>query len=456
MKRSLYWVTKDLRINDNLALQLASESEQLVCVYVVDKKWFEPSKHQSKPLGDKRWLFLQHCLTDFNNSLMALGQELYVAYGDTLSTLSSLCEKFQINDLIATHLPGTYENNIITKLSDKVPQLTINKVEQFTLFTEASLPFELDNLPASYSKFKKLTNNIAIHALSPKIKFLPNVFSEMPASTIFKPSWLPITREQETDENIMFAGGEQLGLKHLNQYFSSDLPSNYKQVRNNLEGWINSSKLSPWLGYGCISPRQVVVLLRTFEAKKGINSSTECLYLEILWREYFQWLHFKVGAKTYQFDGINGTPPLTSFYPERFKKWCLGTTPYPLVNACMNELRKTGYLSNRGRQIVASCLVNELRVDWRYGAAWFEEQLIDYDAAVNWGNWQYIAGVGVDPRGGRHFNIEKQNAMFDPDNLYKSKWLVQSSQDDLSTLPLDSVDASDWPMSSVDKMRSSS
>lgn len=77
--------------------------------------------------------------------------------------------------------------------------------------------------------------------------------------------------------------------------------------------------------------------------------------------------------------------------------WCKGNTPYPLVNACMRELLATGYLSNRGRQIVASCLINELKLDWRYGAAWFQQQLIDYDTAVNWGNWQYIAGVGADP-----------------------------------------------------------
>jgi deoxyribodipyrimidine photo-lyase len=96
--------------------------------------------------------------------------------------------------------------------------------------------------------------------------------------------------------------------------------------------------------------------------------------------------------------GIKRLSPLTSYYPERFQKWINGSTPYPLVNACMNELRETGDLSNRGRQIVASCLVNELGMDWRYGAAYFERVLIDYDVASNWGNWQYLAGVGADPR----------------------------------------------------------
>lgn len=110
----------------------------------------------------------------------------------------------------------------------------------------------------------------------------------------------------------------------------------------------------------------------------------------------------------------------------------------------MNELRLTGYLSNRGRQIVASYLVNELGIDWRYGAAWFEERLIDYDAAVNWGNWQYIAGVGANPRGGRHFNIEKQSEIFDPDRVYQTAWTENIETSRCQTL--DSVDASDWPI----------
>jgi deoxyribodipyrimidine photo-lyase len=446
MKRSLYWVTKDLRLNDNLALQLASKSENLLCVFVVDKRWFDSNNFQSKPLGDKRWHFLQSCLSDFNHSLLNLGQQLYIVYGDTFSTLSSLCDKYNITDVITTHLPGSYENNLIAQLSDRFPQLTVKQVEQFTLFKQEALPFELQQLPASYSKFKKVIAEVPIPNISPAINALPPMFKSMPLPTIFRPQWLPTAPYKEPKQGHKFDGGEQSAIKHLERYFGSDLPLSYKNVRNNLEGWKSSSKLSPWLGYGCISPRQVMASIIQYEVERGKNSSTECLSSEILWREYFQWSHFKVGAKTYKFKGLVDNPPLTTFYPERFNKWCLGNTPYPLVNACMNELRVTGYLSNRGRQIVASCLVNELSVDWRYGAAWFEEQLIDYDAAVNWGNWQYIAGVGVDPRGGRHFNLEKQTALFDPDNRYQSKWALKSNKNNLLCEPLDSVDASDWPV----------
>jgi deoxyribodipyrimidine photo-lyase len=107
----------------------------------------------------------------------------------------------------------------------------------------------------------------------------------------------------------------------------------------------------------------------------------------------------------------------------------------------MKELKATGFLSNRGRQIVASCFINELSMDWRYGAAYFESVLIDYDLASNWGNWQYLAGVGADPRDKRHFNLEKQTQQFDPNGQYIQRWQANNN-----LTPLDSVDAADWPI----------
>ncbi|MEF1207652.1 FAD-binding domain-containing protein, partial [Photobacterium damselae] len=130
-----------------------------------------------------------------------------------------------------------------------------------------------------------------------------------------------------------------------------------------------------------------------------------------------------------------------SFYPERFKRWCESNTPYPLVNALMRQLITTGYMSNRGRQIVASCFVNELELDWRYGAAFFEQHLIDYDIASNWGNWQYLAGVGADPKGNRHFNLDKQTELFDPQGQFITKWNGNNHDG-----KIDSVDAADWPI----------
>jgi deoxyribodipyrimidine photo-lyase len=160
-----------------------------------------------------------------------------------------------------------------------------------------------------------------------------------------------------------------------------------------------------------------------YEEQEGANDSTYWLFFELLWREYFHWYLVKHQARLFAFSGVKQIPPPTSFNQARFTRWCEGMTDYPIVNACMAQLNQTGYMSNRGRQIVASCLVHELALDWRYGAAYFEQQLIDYDVASNWGNWQYLAGVGADPRGHRRFDLHKQTEIYDPQGTFRQKWL---------------------------------
>ena len=243
------------------------------------------------------------------------------------------------------------------------------------------------------------------------------------------------------DDASLFEGGSHAGELQLAIYFQSELPQHYKETRNALDDWSSSTKFSPWLASGCVSPRQVYWALKKHERLQGENESTYWIFFELLWREYFHWLALKIGKDLYAFTGGHAHKPLTSFHGERFIKWQLGLTPYPLVNAIMHQLNSTGYISNRARQITASCLVNELSLDWRYGAAYFQQQLIDYDAVVNWGNWQYIAGVGADPRGGRHFNLEKQQHLFDPNCDYIARW-----QGEQQAAPIDSVDIADWPI----------
>ena len=181
--------------------------------------------------------------------------------------------------------------------------------------------------------------------------------------------------------------------------------------------------------------------LKQYEMDVEKNDSTYWIYFELLWREYFQRYAQKYGPQLFTFGGIKGRKPSTSFYPERYQKWCQGNTPYPIVNACMKQLNSTGYMSNRGRQLVASCFVHELNLDWRYGAAYLEQQLIDYDVASNWGNWQYLAGVGADPRGHRRFDLRKQTEIYDPDNHFIDHWDGGNC-----SMVLDSVDAADWPI----------
>lgn len=204
--------------------------------------------------------------------------------------------------------------------------------------------------------------------------------------------------------------------------FDSGQVSVYKETRNGLDGWDYSSKFSAWLAHGALSPRQVYSELKRYEREHIENDSTYWLYFELLWREFFYWQQAKHGRNWFRQTGIKGRIPENTPNPHIIKQWQQGQTDNPYVNACMTQLNATGYMSNRGRQWVASYFVNELAQDWRYGAAYFEQQLIDYDVGANWGNWQYLAGVGSDPRGQRQFNLAKQAQMYDPHGEFLALW----------------------------------
>ncbi len=200
MERSLYWFTKDLRINDNLALNISSQSDALLCVFVVDKRWFSPSNYQSIPLGIKRWQFLQACLVDLAQSLENLGQKLHVLYGETSSCLQSLCRAYDITDIIYTDLPGSYEQVIYNELKEKMLDINHHSIEQYTLFTRNILPFEQATFPISYSKFRKLIKHVSVpkpYKLSSRIPKQPTLkpsgdFTKIITSAKIKPNWLPI------------------------------------------------------------------------------------------------------------------------------------------------------------------------------------------------------------------------------------------------------------------------
>ncbi|TQV77657.1 DASH family cryptochrome [Exilibacterium tricleocarpae] len=439
----MYWFTNDLRIEDNRALSRAAErTSQLLCCYVVDPSWFTPNRYGLRPLGDHRWRFLYQTLVDLKHSLEGLGQDLLIIYQSPLDALAQLISQYDVDGLFRSQNAGFYENGLWQTLQRRYQFLHFEELATHTLFTAASLPFALSGLPATFSKFRKLIEPLnngedlcAVIQLPPPPRVNDRTLTKLPSAA-------------GESKSEVFKGGANEGHRHLSRYFGTRLPSSYKQVRNALDGWENSTKFSPWLANGSLSARQILSALRHYESGVEANESTYWIQFELLWREYFQWLAHAHQATLFTLHGISRKKVLTSFYPERFQRWCQGNTPFPLVNACMKQLNATGYMSNRGRQIVASCFVNELDLDWRYGAAYFEQQLVDYDVAVNWGNWQYLAGVGTDPRGKRHFDIEKQTKLYDPDKRFIAKWRGETG-----ATSLDSVDAADWPIINSESLR---
>ena len=432
-KTGIFWFTNDLRLHDNPALMRAASSvDALLCVYMIDYKWRSSSQYSNVSTNQNPKQFLRESLIHLDTKLKAIGQRLMIVESEVLPTLTTLINQLGASDVFRSDNVGWYENRDWIELKSANTAANFHSIDSHTLFDLSMLPFTLAELPASFTKFKNAVSEIESSKPIAPLSYLP-----VPPSIDYPDvKWL----EDDSVCNL-FQGGETSGLEHLGGYFASEKPMFYKEVRNAIDGWDNSTKFSPWLANGCLSVREVMSALSDYEKNITANESTYWIYFELLWREYFQWYAHKNGSKLFSFGGIKKLRPLTSYYPERFQKWINGSTPYPLVNACMNELRETGYLSNRGRQIVASCFVNELAMDWRYGAAYFELALIDYDVASNWGNWQYVAGVGADARDKRHFNLEKQTQQFDPDGHYIRLW-----NGDIDLQALDSLDAVDWPI----------
>jgi len=429
--RQLHWFQNDLRLADNPALASATAADSLLCVYLMPKPrpWCNLTG-----LGPQRDRFLRETLQALKGDLQEMGQDLMVLEGSPELVLPNLVDRFGIDRISTSDTPGWYEEKAIRFLEEKLPGL-LKVFRGGALFDSEQLPFSLEELPQTFSPFRRKVEQLTIPGPLAKPAALPPPpsaqFDAIPRAAASPHPGLPLP------------GGSAAGLRRLDQFlFQTHAIADYKQTRNDLDGLAGSSTLSPWLANGALSVRTVAHQIFRYEREHVANESTYWLYFELLWREFFYWRGVVDGKSLFKQTGRQGRRLLTTFEPRQFARWCAGDTDHPLVNALMRQLQATGWMSNRGRQIAASCLINELGLDWRYGAAFFEQQLIDYDVGSNYGNWQYIAGVGSDPRGGRHFNLEKQAAQYDPDGLFTTKWGGFRPRQ-----PEHVVDGADWPIS---------
>ena len=443
-KIGLFWFTNDLRIDDNPALhQAADEVDTLICLYCIRPKSTFSDQQAPSKLSPNRQQFLFDSLIDLEKSLAEKGQQLLVEFKSPADAIPELITQYNISHIYRSNNASEYKRKIWDTLNKRYSMIQFNQIDSHTLFDKSQLPFTLDKLPDSFSKFRRMVSDIAVRTPLERPPKLPisSLTTKQDWQTVWKGIWKAEPLHKQLSEDQLFKGGSQAGKQHLQNYFNSKSASSYKETRNGLDGLSYSTKFSPWLSNGSISARQIISELQKYETEAEANESTYWIYFELLWREYFQWYAHNHRAKLFKFNGIKNSNPTTSFYPERFQKWCQGNTPYPIVNACMKQLNATGYMSNRGRQLVASCFVHELNLDWRYGAAYMEQQLIDYDVASNWGNWQYLAGVGADPRGHRRFDLGKQTQIYDPERLFIKRW-----GGDQHLEKLDSRDTVDWPI----------
>ncbi|MEM7771718.1 MAG: DASH family cryptochrome, partial [Cyanobacteria bacterium P01_A01_bin.37] len=307
------------------------------------------------------------------------------------------------------------------------------------------LPFDITQLPETFTQFRKAVEKKSsvnptfpppshIHD-RPDLALSDLALSDLALSGLDDGDMPTITtlglQTTAPDERAVmpFIGGETAGKKRLATYFwEHNCLRRYKHTRNGLLGADYSSKFSPWLALGCLSPRYVYEEVQRYETQREANESTYWLVFELLWRDYFRFVCAKHGDRVFYPSGLRRLKIPWKQDWDRFEQWRLGKTGFPLVDANMRELLLTGFMSNRGRQNVASFLTKNLGIDWRMGAEWFESQLVDYDVCSNYSNWNYMAGVGNDSRGFRYFNIPKQAKNYDPEGAYVKYWLPELRQ----------------------------
>ncbi|MCT0199327.1 hypothetical protein KQ313_06510 [Synechococcus sp. CS-1325] len=290
-------------------------------------------------------------------------------------------------------------------------------------------PMAAETFPRVYSDFRRGLSRAPEPPLPPAdLSGLGGNRQDWPKTWLSSPAVVsPGVQRVDPRSAFPFRGDEASALARLQHYlFGSDGLRNYKATRNGLVGTEFSSKLSPFLAIGSLSVRRIWQELLRYQGLHGADEGSEWLKQELLWREFFLWSEQRHGAAFHAPGGIQNRPPPWDADRERFARWTRAESGHPLIDAQLRELLATGYLSNRGRQWVASHFINELQLPWTWGARFFEWALIDAHPAVNTGNWAYLAGVGSDPRsfGGqpRRFDLERQLRRYDPEETHRRLW----------------------------------
>ena len=431
-KTILVWFRKDLRIHDNEILTEAVRKGDLVVpVYCFDPRQFETTSFQTLKTGAIRAQFLIECISDLQKSLQKLGADLIIRIGKPEDILPELVAKYQVNEVYHHREVASEETKISADVETALWKLKIN-LKHFighTLYHKEDLPFPINNIPDVFSSFrKKIERDSSVRKCieSPGSFRIPE---DMESGQLPLLSELGFENALNSDERsvMKFKGGETEAIaRMLNYFWKTDAVKNYKQTKNRLLGPDYSSKFSAWLASGCLSPREVYWEIKKYEQARGASDSTYSLSLQLLWRDYFRFMFKKYGNKFFQKVGFKGIAPEEGDHQqELFTLWKEGRTGIPFIDANIRELNSTGFMSNRGRQNVASFLVKNMKVNWMLGAAYFEEKLIDYCPASNWGNWAYIAGVGNDPKEYQNFNVLEQAKEFDPQGDYVRLWIPE-------------------------------
>jgi len=441
--RVIVWFRQDLRLHDNESLLHALKSGvEVIPVFVFDERVFKgETKFGFKKTDRHRAQFIIESVEDLRSSLKKLGSDLIVRVGKPEEEIFKIAQEIKSSWIFCNRERTKEEVAVQDALENKLwsigQEIIFSRGKM--LYYTGDLPFPVPHCPDTFSSFRKEVERfvkIREPLAAPTEQFVPLTceieIGEMPTIENFGHE----KKEADHRAAFQFKGGEKEALQRLENYlWNTDAISTYKKTRNELIGENYSSKFSAYLAQGCLSPKLIFWELQRYEAERTKNDSTYWMFFELMWRDFFRFMGKKHGNKIFQKGGTKDEID-SSLNNNRdlLQLWVEGQTGVPFIDANMRELATTGFMSNRGRQNVASFLVKDLKVNWQMGAEYFESMLIDYDPCSNWGNWNYIAGVGSDPRENRYFNILSQAKRYDPTGEYVKHWLPE-----LSDVPVEKI-----------------
>lgn len=432
--KTIVWFRNDLRIRDHQPLQDAASRGEVIGIYCFDPRHFGNISYGFPKTNSLRTRFLLESVQDLRKNLRDLGGELLIRTGKPEEILPEIVGEVNA-EAVFYHGEVTSEEKRVEDALQQKLEVPFTRYWGLAMYHRDDLPFDLLTIPDVFTQFRKKLEKKS------SVRNPVEAPHSIKCSENLDPGELPTMEKlglknlkPDSRSVLSFIGGETEAWNRLNHYFfDEDQLRNYKFTRNGLLGADYSSKFSPWLAHGCISARSIHAEVERYENEIHENVSTYWMKFELIWRDYFRYSAVKYGNQIFQLGGIQGKDLDKTTHQESFDKWAEGMTGIPFVDANMRELNATGYMSNRGRQNAASFLAQNLNFDWRWGAAYFESKLIDYDVCSNWGNWAYNATVGHDPRN-RYFNIVNQARKYDRKGEYVRRWLTE-----LSDLPSEFV-----------------
>ena len=414
---AIVWLGNDLRTHDHEPLYHALKNHDQVFAVCNVATLDQVSAFGYEKMAHPRRKFLYDTLCDLKDSLKTLNVPLMVSKKPPKDLIIYLMDTYEVEAIYYYKEVGSEEAKRYELLRKYGPK---NQFSYFgkTLIHPSDLPFKIEALPPTFTQFRK---NVESHLRIRKT--LPTLSPLKEKAFLFKNDEKWPSFRIDNQKTLPFKGGEKEGLKRLNDYLHKRHIDHYKMTRNNMLDKNASTKFSMYLAIGALSVRYVYENIQAYETNVNKNASTYFVIFELLWRDFFTFVHLKYGNAIFKPGGLMQRNIPWNDNKTYEKAWQEGKTGYPLIDASMKELTTTGFTSNRARQNVASFFTKNLGLDWRKGAQWYESWLIDHDVSSNYGNWNYIAGIGNDQRDFRYFNVNTQGKRYDPSAEFAKVYL---------------------------------